>query len=839
MKPWIVCLQCLLLCCALDAGEHVEQPHRVVLSLKPVGFWPLRGDGERISDLSATKNHGRAVNVPRDNRTGLLEFCNAFQYVEIPASKAYQTPSFSCGGWVFLRQKPVGGNWPGYMGVQVIGHQHWMQNEGAAVSVRYNAVPVATTGHQKDDHDALGNWQWVRGEKPRTGPGVLSLGVWQHVLFTYNHTNGRGVLYLNAKQIASRDKVVYKPKNLPLVAGSNAFWWHQTINGATGLNGSLCDLVWFDRSLTAAEATTLAKETVPARSPRMPDPDTVVVRTTWYALTSLAKQPVEVRREILDTLLTWEEAKLKAVSKELLQLLPAELAKAETRLLAVKLLKRIGSDAAQTRTESFVAALKDPKLTLTQRAEAALCLAEIGPVVAQQAKDALCATLEIVSRPLKGKVLKVENTLVNACVKALCQVVPKDREVRTLVDNILQPLRDATGNDEYYIQRVDYGFKRRDYISSMTYKGVEYKVGEGIAWKGVDKITPDQYEEIVERLPVKDRDAARRWAEGKGEHLYRVPLYRTTPDGKTQKVYLEGENFVLYGEDAKMHGWSLFADSKGYIHLVGGQHNTPNGELYIPGSWERLGFSRKRGSKNYPRQMYWVSKKPESIDAFEFVGGRDSSRAIPIDYLNYMIFRQSFAGDTYLYGRIDHYGWQSWGAFAYDAERQNWRVLGGDAYYVYQDALRANAQWASHAPRNNAGCVVKPLIRGGIGDKPTDARALAWSWNPAFYNFCRDQWGIRFDRSGRMHVRLNIFGVQEEAFYSHSGLYAYSDDKGRTFFRSDGSRVKLPLTSNPAPAHNANMARNRNGQWLELWLDVLRLAKVEPVASDGGWKHLR
>jgi hypothetical protein len=119
------------------------------------------------------------------------------------------------------------------------------------------------------------------------------------------------------------------------------------------------------------------------------------------------------------------------------------------------------------------------------------------------------------------------------------------------------------------------------------------------------------------------------------------------------------------------------------------------------------------------------------------------------------------------------------------------------------------------------------MIRGGIPAGPTGARALAWSWNPAFYNFCRDEWGIRFDRTGRMHVRVNLFGVEEEGFYDHAKLYAFSDDMGRTFFRADGTPVKLPLTTNPAPAHNASLDRNRNGQWLELWLEVLRLAGVD------------
>ena len=319
-----------------------------------------------------------------------------------------------------------------------------------------------------------------------------------------------------------------------------------------------------------------------------------------------------------------------------------------------------------------------------------------------------------------------------------------------------------------------------------------------------------------------------RIADGRSDYLYRVPLYKTTADGKTQKVYLEGEIFVLDGKDEKLRGWSLFADEKGYIHLVGGQHNTPNPKLYIPGSWQKMGLPGMEREYN-PRQMYWISREPESIDSFEFVGGRDDPRAIPINYLNYMVFIKNFKGQNLLFGRIDHYGWQSWGAFIYEAEKKRWRALGGDAVAAYQDAMNTQENWSYYAPRTTKprGRSVKPMIRGRIPTVGTNARALAWSWSPSFYNFCRDDWGVRFDRTGRMHVRVNLFGIEEKGFYDHRKLYAYSDDNGLTFHRADGSPVKLPLTTIPAPEHNAILEKNRNGQWLSLWLDVLKLAGVK------------
>lgn len=128
---------------------------------------------------------------------------------------------------------------------------------------------------------------------------------------------------------------------------------------------------------------------------------------------------------------------------------------------------------------------------------------------------------------------------------------------------------------------------------------------------------------------------------------------------------------------------------------------------------------------------------------------------------------------------------------------------------------------------------VEFAITTALGSRGRDlaAHSIEGAYSVPFPDGMRDRQFGKFLRralAGRMHVRVNLFGIEEEGFYDHSRLYAFSDDMGRTFFRADGSPVTLPLTSNPAPAHNANVARNANGQWLELWLDVLRVAGVDP-----------
>jgi hypothetical protein len=78
-------------------------------------------------------------------------------------------------------------------------------------------------------------------------------------------------------------------------------------------------------------------------------------------------------------------------------------------------------------------------------------------------------------------------------------------------------------------------------------------------------------------------------------------------------------------KDEKMRGWSLFVDEKGFIHLVGGQHNTPNGDLYIPGSWEKTEFITENEEAKlipgrcigYPENL--KASKPLNLP----VGGKD------------------------------------------------------------------------------------------------------------------------------------------------------------------------------------------------------------------------
>ena len=114
-------------------------------------------------------------------------------------------------------------------------------------------------------------------------------------------------------------------------------------------------------------------------------------------------------------------------------------------------------------------------------------------------------------------------------------------------------------------------------------------------------------------------------------------------------------------------------------------------------------------------------------------------------------------------------------------------------------------------------------MRGQIPRQPGE-KDLAWAWQAHFYNYCRAIWGVRFDRTNRMHIGLGIHGLADRISMRYGNLYAYSDDGAQTFHRADGSRVELPLTINPAPVHNADIDKHADARWWNLYRSLVEEA---------------
>ena len=54
-----------------------------------------------------------------------------------------------------------------------------------------------------------------------------------------------------------------------------------------------------------------------------------------------------------------------------------------------------------------------------------------------------------------------------------------------------------------------------------------------------------------------------------------------------------------------------------------------------------MGASRDNTSDDYPKVMYWVSKRPGDIDSLDFAGRRDDPRCVPCGWMNYMNFARA------------------------------------------------------------------------------------------------------------------------------------------------------------------------------------------------------
>ena len=155
--------------------------------------------------------------------------------------------------------------------------------------------------------------------------------------------------------------------------------------------------------------------------------------------------------------------------------------------------------------------------------------------------------------------------------------------------------------------------------------------------------------------------------------------------------------------------------------------------------------------------------------------------------------------------------------FRYNTQEKSWQRLGGKATDVIEDV------------RNHS---TKPLflLYDGSRWEPSPHRpqdgVFAWAWQPHMYNYIRG-WGMRFDRTGRTHVAMPLHGLGSHNRLVDTVLYAWSDDLGETWHRADGSEVRLPLTLNPSPSHNAAWTNYGTSQRVKLWLSLLAEAGYE------------
>lgn len=812
----------------LPAAEPTESGanYSAVLDLKPVGYWPADdGGGTLLRDLTQNRNHAVLQNVEWDRN--LLYFRGLFQWAEIPASQKYQGKNFSMGGWVFLRDK-VGGGYDSRedtgRGMTFLGNGYhtssygldtlsdnevlfnkstWGVNDGSPMGTsicirRGQRIDILSGGHE----DIM---------KTAEKANQVTIGEWQHILYTYenrvpieggenwvslqdaNHFDNGGTssVYVNGKLVKRTSRVDFRPRMESFLIGSDAMWWLQPITSGS-LDGSVRDLVIFDRALGESEVATLVENTRPNVKPQVFSKDTVLLNERPVALSDLYHLSEDQVWEVLQQLKLLELESLKKFTPWL---------KTQKDALAVTLLLRLGEeDHVSSSVSSYNKVFQNNKLSKEERADALLALAACKGLARESALAAVVAELE----KLQPQMLKVEDYYRNALINAVYEMDPNNRILKTAVSTTEG--RFFSQGDEMRDTRED-----RSYTGSVEYKGKKYRCGTGVAFKGVESVSAEEFEQIAKEEEAQ-YPTIRRWAEGK--RLARAVIHITDKLGVVEKIFPLGRKFIFDRNDLKLAGWAIAFDKDGYVHLTGGMHNAPVETNFMPGSWEGWGMSRDIKDDQYPTLLYWVSKAPGDVSSFEFVGNRDNKRNVPVALgLNYMNFVQDRNQELYIYGRIYVQGLQSWGMYRYNTHSKNWAGLGGFA----PDVKKAYPVWSERFITMAADWMALPSIRWK--NTHPKSKVLAWSLQPHFYNFIRG-WSMRWDSSNRLHMQVPMFALNKNNRVENMPLYAYSDDEGRTFYSAAGKRLELPLTVNPGPG-NASIRNPENLKRWNLWVVLL------------------
>lgn len=891
----MICVIALLTVGVLTSRVHAEETpaltdhHQSVLSLQPVGYWPAdEGVGKTLHDRSGNGNHGRILDVPWDK--GLLNFTGAYQWAEIPDHEQYQSRAFTIGGWVFNRGKIVGG--AGGEGVLFFGNA--FHRSGYTLATLYDRPTL----YRKSEWGIAGGSEGgislcLRREErvdivsggagdaigSRADGVAVATGAWQHVLYAYeagvplegdpewqalqdwseSYDAGRGELYVNGQLAQSRDGVQFKRRDMRFLIGPDALWWLQS-NHSGSLDGSIRDMVMFDRVLSPEEVAQLHDTTRPAVKPHLFADDAIIVDGREISLKDLLEAPVDDRRRALEALESRKPAELQQMSRELLPILMKSLEPPPTRRVAASLLVKLDVEQARSAlTEAlptFVQTLQDEGRPREERVESVLALNAMG-AMAGDAVPALVEALETIVKREGVRLPRIEDLLRNAVTRALLDIDPENERAREVLGQVFaRPILDSVDLSRSYLGEVrplveagdfmdaldiyralplkehddrfiSQGDPHRDnrgpagntraYTATADYDGHTYRLAEGESFRGAELVSNEDFVAAVTELAV-DYPEAREWMKGDTPRLSRVKIFKTDAFGNEETSYLEGEHFIFDGRDEKVSGWSIAIDREGFLHVTGGMHNAPNAAQYIPGSWERMGASRDHTSDDYPTMLYWVSSNPGDIESLEFVGQRDNPRNAPAPLgMCYMNFVQDRDNLLYLYGRIHVQGIQSWGLYRYDAGMRRWSAVGGFA----PDVTVEFPEWADQNIEMAADWLSLPTFRWK--NTAPQNRVLAWSRQPHFYNYMRS-WGIRFDRTNRMHAQLGLFGFDTRNRNVHSELYAYSDDGGKSFHRADGAKLGLPLTVSPGLPGHAAMQSNSTRRWWNLWLSLLQYA---------------
>lgn len=261
------------------------------------------------------------------------------------------------------------------------------------------------------------------------------------------------------------------------------------------------------------------------------------------------------------------------------------------------------------------------------------------------------------------------------------------------------------------------------------------------------------------------------------------------PEGKSSVTFLDPKPDYVAFPDAH-NSFSIGIDEKGYVHVTGDMHqfgarHSRHGAYPYP---ER--YDDKKGVK----MLYWRSVKPWDTSAgFEFFGAAGSSHLMPGNSWSYGRFFNDAEGKLFYSARVRaktatsyqlpdaRQGSMGLGLYEYHSDTATWTAIGERPDFPDAANVRESADvlfWANSGRMDTQGS-----YQVYMGD-------------------------FNFDTKGRLHAAISAtIGDNNLARI----LYAYSDDRGKTWHKTDGSRIPgLPLRGEDGQKNLADVVDTMN-----------------------------
>jgi hypothetical protein len=232
-----------------SSGSQISNSHTAVKS-GLIGHWTFDGSDitDKVYDKSGQGNHGYVVGVATSSvkvggSVGQGLRIQPGNYVLVRDAESLRTSNFTVSSWVKFDALPSGSNWAMFL---------------ARTSGGGNQT------YQLDYNMSLGGW-WHSAYDPNWSADYVQytntpeLGVWYHLVATYENTGKDYRLYLNGVEVGQNTV-----SGSPDVSSGGELRIGSDATNALGnqMNGTLDDIRIYNRALSAAEVRLMYKEGV-------------------------------------------------------------------------------------------------------------------------------------------------------------------------------------------------------------------------------------------------------------------------------------------------------------------------------------------------------------------------------------------------------------------------------------------------------------------------------------------------------------------------------------------------------------------------------------------------